>query len=201
MNLVKCISTFVIATVMAFGVHAKAMVGQPAPDFELTSADGSTVKLSDYSDKYVILEWTNHDCPFVKKHYGAGNMQQLQKDQTANGVVWLSIISSANGKQGHVDAAKANALTNKRGAAPSHVLLDESGDVGRLYGAKTTPHMYIISPDGMLAYMGAIDSIKSSNPADIANATNYVTQAMIELNSNKPVSQTITKPYGCSVKY
>lgn len=186
---------------LTFSAHAAVKVNQAAPDFTLTSSSGEQVMLSSFKGKYVILEWTNHDCPFVKKHYGAGNMQSLQKAYTEQDVIWLSIISSAPGKQGHVDATTANMLTNSRGAAPTQVLFDGDGKVGKLYGAKTTPHMYIIKPDGELAYMGAIDSIKSANPADIARATNYVSQAMTELQSGKEVSRPFTKPYGCSVKY
>ncbi|MBW8190117.1 thioredoxin family protein [Neiella marina] len=193
----------VAALSISFWLTAQAAVkpNQMAPDFALPSSNGETISLSDYKGKYVILEWTNHDCPFVKKHYSGGNMQGLQKQYTGQDVVWLSIISSAPGKQGYVDATAANMLTTSREAAPTHVLFDGDGQVGKTYGAKTTPHMYIIKPDGMLAYIGAIDSIKSTDPADIARATNYVTQAMNELEAGQAVSKPLTKPYGCSVKY
>lgn len=200
----KNLSRWLLATfslTLCLSAQAAVKPGQAAPDFTLSSASGETVKLSDYKGKYIILEWTNHDCPFVKKHYSGGNMQSLQKQYTEEGAIWLSIISSAPGKQGYVDATAANMLTTSRNAMPTQVLFDADGEVGKTYGAKTTPHMYIIKPDGMLAYIGAIDSIKSTDPADIASATNYVTQAMDQLQANKAVSQPLTKPYGCSVKY
>lgn len=181
--------------------NAAPQINQMAPDFTLQAANGDMVKLSEHRGKYVVLEWTNHLCPFVKKHYDSGNMQALQKQYTDQGVVWLSVISSAEGKQGFVDSDGANQLTSGRGATPSHVLLDASGEVGKMYDAKTTPHMYIITPEGNLAYMGAIDSIKSASPADIPKATNYVQVAMNELMNGKAVSNPKTKPYGCSVKY
>ncbi|WP_448554734.1 thioredoxin family protein [Thalassotalea montiporae] len=176
-------------------------VDSAAPDFQLVNTQGETVKLADFAGKYVVLEWTNHLCPYVKKHYESDNMQGLQRKYTEQGVVWLSIISSAPGKQGHVSATKADELTIDRKASPSHVLFDESGDVGKLYGAKTTPHMYIIDPKGTLRYAGAIDSIKSANPADIVKATNYVEVSMRSLMTGEPVDKKVTAPYGCSVKY
>lgn len=181
--------------------QAAAKVGEPAPAFAAIDSNGKTVNLADYKGKTVVLEWTNHECPFVRKHYGSGNMQALQKDAAGQGVVWLSVISSAPGKQGHVDAGKANELTASRGAAPSAVLLDAKGTVGRLYGAKTTPHMYIVNPEGKLIYAGGIDSIASADPADIPKATPFVKVALEESRSGKPVSQALTAPYGCSVKY
>ena len=181
--------------------QAKVAPGNPAPDFTLPSADGSDVSLSDFAGKTVILEWTNHGCPFVQKHYKSGNMQSLQTRYTGDDAVWLSIISSAPGKQGHVSADKALTLTEARDAKPTHVLLDEDGTVGRLYGAKTTPHMYIIDPKGTLIYAGGIDSIPSANPQDIEKAMPYVKLALDEAMAGKPVSQAQTRPYGCSVKY
>ena len=181
--------------------HAAPKIGDPAPAFALTGSDGKPYALADFKGKYVVLEWTNHDCPFVKKHYKSGNMQAQQKELTGKGAVWLSIVSSAPGKQGHVDAAGANALTKSRGAAPTAVLLDPAGDVGHKYEAKTTPHMYIVAPDGKLIYMGGIDSVPSSDADDIAGATPYVKVALAEAMSGKPVSNASTKPYGCSVKY
>ena len=192
------LATLLLATGLA---HAAPKLGEPAPAFSLPGADGKTYSLADFKGKYVVLEWTNHDCPFVKKHYGSGNMQSQQKELTGKGAVWLSIVSSAPGKQGHVDAAKANDLTKSRGAAPTAVLLDPSGDVGHKYEAKTTPHMYIVAPDGKLIYMGGIDSIPSSDAGDIAQATPYVKVALAEAMSGKPVTNASTKPYGCSVKY
>ena len=178
-------------------------IGEAAPGFTGTNSNGETVSLSDFDGKTVVLEWTNADCPFVKKHYDESvkNMQGLQTGAAEDDVVWISVISSAPGKQGHVDGATANELTTSRGAAPAHVILDESGDIGRLYDAKTTPHMFVIEDDQSLAYMGAIDSKKSANPADIANSTNYVTAALDAVAAGTAVETTSTKPYGCSVKY
>nr|HCD33061.1 thioredoxin family protein [Phycisphaerales bacterium] len=150
---------------------------KPAPDFELKNSMGKTVKLSDFKNKYVVLEWINHQCPFVKKHYGPSNMQELQKKYTDKGAIWLSICSSANGKQGHLDANGWNQAIKDKKMAATAVLLDEDGSVGKLYGAKTTPHMFIIAPNGNIIYQGAIDSIKSARSSDISGATNYVSEA------------------------
>ena len=189
-------------SLFAGSAFAKATIGEAAPGFTLTSSEGKDVSLSDYAGKTVILEWTNHDCPFVKKHYTSGNMQDLQGAYTEDDTVWLSIISSAPGKQGHVSPAEARELTTSRGAKPTHVLFDPTGDVGRNYGAKTTPHMYVIDDAGtLLAYNGAIDSIRSSDPADIPKATNYVKTAMTAMAAGEKPSPATTKPYGCSIKY
>jgi peroxiredoxin len=197
------LKAFVAASLLfaATAASAAAKVGEPAPDFTLSGADGKSHSLSAYKGKYVVLEWTNHECPFVKKHYKSGNMQAQQKELTGKGAVWLSIVSSAPRKQGHVDAAKAKELTSSRGAAPSAVLLDPSGEVGRKYDAKTTPHMFVVAPDGKLIYMGGIDSIPSADADDIAKATPYVKVALGEAMAGKPVTNASTKPYGCSVKY
>ena len=176
-------------------------IGKEAPSFELVDSDGNKQTLEQFKGKKVILEWTNHQCPFVVKHYGSGNMQGLQKRYTDEGVVWLSIISSAEGKQGFVSGDEANELTASREAMPSKVLFDPSGTVGKTYGAKTTPHMYIIDEDGVLQYNGAIDSIPSADKADIAKAENYVDAAMAALVAGEAVSKPLTRPYGCSVKY
>jgi peroxiredoxin len=204
----RILNSFATAGLLAAALFAVAgsaaaapKIGEPAPDFMLTGADGKSYSLGALKGKYVVLEWTNHDCPFVKKHYGSGNMQAQQKELTGKGAVWLSIVSSAPGKQGNVDAAQALALTQSRGAAPTAVLLDPSGDVGRKYEAKTTPHMFVVAPDGKLIYMGGIDSIPSTDEDDIAQATPYVKVALSEAMSGKPVSHPATKPYGCSVKY
>jgi hypothetical protein len=188
---------------LAFAATAAAAPkpGDTAPDFTLPGSDGKPHSLSAYRGKYVVLEWTNHECPFVRKHYGSGNMQSLQKEATGKGVVWLSVVSSAKGEQGHIDAGKAADLTKSRGAAPTAVLLDPSGEVGHKYGAKTTPHMFVIAPDGKLVYMGGIDSIPSADAEDIAKATPYVKVALNEAMSGSPVTNASTKPYGCSVKY
>lgn len=178
-----------------------ARVGQPAPDFEAVDSQGRTRSLSEFRGRYVVLEWTNAECPFVKKHYGSGNMQSLQKQAAAQGVVWLSIVSSAPGKQGHVTGARADELTRSRGAAPSAVLLDERGEVGRLYDAVTTPHMFIVDPKGTLIYAGGIDDTPSTDPADIPKSKNYVKAALTEALAGQPVTQAVTRPYGCDVKY
>jgi peroxiredoxin len=180
---------------------AAPAVGEPAPAFRVTDTTGKTWTLDALAGKPAILEWTNHDCPYVRKHYDAGNMQALQKEAVGAGYVWLSVISSAPGKQGHVSASEADGLTSSRGAAPSAVLLDESGEMGRAYDAKTTPHMYLIDADGVLRYMGGIDDIRSTDPADILKATNYVRAAMADLAAGDAVAEAVTPPYGCSVKY
>jgi peroxiredoxin len=175
-------------------------VGSPAPAFSAVDSNGKQVSLADYGNKTVVLEWTNDECPFVVKHYGAKNMQALQKKWTDQGVVWLSVVSSSPGEQGFVTPEKANKLTADRGAAPTAVLLDPKGSVGRIYGAQTTPHMYIIK-NGTLAYMGGIDDKPSSNQADIKDAKNFVDLALTELKEGKPVSVSTARPYGCTVKY
>jgi hypothetical protein len=180
---------------------AAPAIGEPAPAFTLRDSTGQTHSLSDFSGKTVVLEWTNHDCPFVKKHYGSDNMQTQQRDATSDDIVWLTVNSSAPGKQGHVDAAAAERIRGNANAAQTAYLLDPDGTAGRAYAAKTTPHMYIIDPDGMLRYAGAIDSIPSASPGDIAKATQYVPQALAELAAGQPVSVTLTRPYGCAVKY
>lgn len=175
-------------------------VDAPAPAFSVVDADGKPQKLSDFAGKTVILEWTNHECPYVRKHYNSATMQNLQKDMTRDGVVWLSVISSPPGEQGYADGPKAKELTRARDAAPSDVLLDPKGAMGRAYGAQTTPHMYIIDPKGTLVYAGAIDDKPSSSPSSLAGAKSYVRQAMAELKAGKPVSEPATKSYGCAIK-
>ena len=181
--------------------NALPEAGQPAPDFEVVDTNGDTVSLSELKGKTVVLEWTNHQCPFVVKHYGSGNMQTLQKEAVSDDVVWVSVISSGEGKQGYVDAEKANQLSAERDASPSHILLDPTGELGHLYAAKTTPHMFVINAEGNVAYMGGIDSIPTADSADIPNATNYVRTALGEIKDGKPVSTSASRPYGCSVKY
>ncbi|MDQ3289415.1 MAG: redoxin domain-containing protein [Pseudomonadota bacterium] len=180
---------------------AAAKVDQPAPAFQLVDSTGQTRSLQDFAGKTVVLEWTNHECPFVGKHYGASNMQAQQRDATVDGLVWLTVNSSAPGKQGHVDGAAAERIRAGAKAVQTAYLLDPDGSTGRAYGAKTTPHMYVIDPEGVLRYAGAIDSIPSADTADIAKATQYVPQALAELAAGKPVSMNVTRPYGCSVKY
>jgi AhpC/TSA family len=175
--------------------------GKPAPGFSAIDSNGKTVKLSDFRGKTVVLEWTNDGFPYVKKHYGSGNMQSLQKDAAAKGIVWLTVISSAPGKQGHVDGSGANALTKSRGAAPAAVLLDPTGALGHLYDARTTPHMFVIDGVGTLVYMGGIDDQPTTDLNGIPAAKNYVRAALDELAAGKPVAEPVTRPYGCSVKY
>ena len=194
-------SAALVASLLVGEAFAAPKVGEQAPDFSVAAADGAKHSLSEFRGRYVVLEWSNADCPFVRKHYGSGNMQQLQKDAKRDNVAWLTIISSAPGKQGHVEAAQAAALSEKRGAEPTAVLLDETGSAGHLYGAKTTPHMFIIDPKGTLIYMGAIDDTASTDPGDIASSKNFVRTALAESRSGKPVTDSVTTPYGCSVKY
>ena len=193
--LLSLLASFSLAT------YAGVEIGKAAPDFTGVDSNGKQHSLSQYRGKTVVLEWTNHDCPYVRKHYNSGNMQKLQKDATANGIVWLSIISSKPGKQGHVSGKQANQLSQSRNASPMAVILDESSEIGLLYGAKTTPHMYIIDKSGELVYMGGIDDNPSKNEADIATSKNYVTAALDALAAGKSIENTITRPYGCSVKY
>ncbi|HHP7243548.1 MAG TPA: redoxin domain-containing protein [Elainellaceae cyanobacterium] len=180
---------------------APVRVGDVAPEFTAVDSMGNTHSLSDFRGQVVVLEWTNHQCPYVGKHYSSGNMQKLQTDATADGAVWLSIISSAPGKQGYVEADKANELTESRDAAPTAVLLDSEGDIGQLYDARTTPHMFVIDEAGLVQYMGAIDSIPTADTADLEKADNYVQAALTSVLASQPVETTATQPYGCSVKY
>ncbi len=180
---------------------AQARIGVPAPAFTLTDSSGRALSLSDFKGKTVVLEWTNHECPYVGKHYRGNNMQALQKKWTAQGVVWLSVISSAPGEQGHVSPQQANKLTADRGAAPSAVLFDPTGKVGHAYGARATPHMYVIGGDGALVYMGGIDDQPSARLDDLKIAKNFVDQALSEIALGKPVSISSSRAYGCSVKY
>ncbi len=180
---------------------ADAIPGRPAPEFTATDSNGKSVKLTDFKGRTVVLEWTNDGCPYVRKHYGSGNMQALQKAAADKGVVWLSVISSAKGEQGYVDGGGANKLTTERKASPAAVLLDPAGAIGRAYGAKTTPHMYVIDKDGRLAYNGAIDDRPTSNVADVKGARNYLTEALAAVVEGKPVAVVSTRAYGCSVKY
>ena len=176
-------------------------VGQAAPAFTATDMNGTPRSLSEFKGKYVVLEWHNQSCPFVKKHYDSGNMQKLQKELTGKGAVWLSIISSAPGAQGYVTAEEEKKYLAEKQAAPTHVLFDPEGTIGHAYGAKTTPHMFVIDDQGVLIYAGAIDDNPSSDAAGAATAKNYVRAAYEEASSGKPVSTASTAPYGCGVKY
>ena len=191
---------FAAAIAIAAPALANPVVGQPAPAFRTVDSNGKARSLSEFKGKTVVLEWTNADCPFVKKHY-AGNMQALQKAAAKDGIVWLTVNSGAPGKQGHVDGAGANAIVRAKGAAPAAYLLDAKGDVGRAYAAKTTPHMYIVDPAGKLVYMGGIDDTPTADVADIKTAKNYVTAALADLKARRAVQTASSKPYGCSVKY
>jgi peroxiredoxin len=180
---------------------AELKTGQAAPEFELTDSAGKKHKLSQYKGKVVVLEWLNHGCPFVQKFYDAGKMQELQKTYTGKGVVWLSVISSAPGKQGHGKAADvAKEQTAKKSNATA-VLMDESGAVGKKFGARTTPHMYVVATDGKLAYQGAMDDQASTDKESIAKAKNYVVAALDASLAGKKIETATTEPYGCSVKY
>jgi glutathione peroxidase-family protein len=180
---------------------AAAIVGQPAPDFSLADDHGASHSLSALKGKYVVLEWVNYDCPFVQKHYKSGNLPGLQREYTAKGVVWLSINSSAPGKQGNYPPAEIDARAKGFGAAFTAYLVDSDGRVGREYGAKTTPHMFVIDPAGTLIYEGGIDDTPSTDIADLKTATNYVRAALDEALAGQPVRVTTSRPYGCSVKY
>ena len=180
---------------------AAVKVGAPAPVFTATATTGKGVSLADYRGQIVVLEWTNHDCPYVRKHYTAKNMQTQQREAAAQGVVWLTSASSATGEEGYVTAAQANDLTKSRDAAPAAVLLDPQSKIARAYGATVTPHMYIIDAAGTLVYKGGIDSIPSADIADIAKAKQYVRVGLDEVLAGKPVSDSSTRPYGCSLKY
>lgn len=191
----------IAALLLSASLFARPEVGLPAPDFSATDTAGNTHSLADFTGRTLVLEWTNHDCPFVVKHYASGNMQGLQQRYTDQGVVWLTVVSSAPGKQGHVTADQADELTATRGAAPTAVLLDPEGTLGRSFDARVTPHMYVIDAEGVLVYMGGIDSIRSADPADIPRATPYVVNALEALAAGQPVPDPVTQAYGCTVKY
>lgn len=180
---------------------AAPVIGQPAPSFVAVDSKGKQHKLADFQGKVVVLEWTNHECPYVKKHYNSSNMQNLQKQATQAGAVWLSVISSAPGEQGQVDGAKADELTASRRASPTAVLLDPQGGIGKSYDARTTPHMYVIDAKGVLRYAGGIDSIASNKVEDIQKADPYLKTALESVLKGENVKQAVTRPYGCGVKY
>ena len=178
-----------------------ARVGEKAPDFTATDSNGAQHTLLQYAGKYVVLEWHNNGCPYVRKQYNSGNMQKLQKEWTARGVIWLTVISSAPGMQGYVTASEENAYIKQMNAAPTAALLDPAGKLGHLYDAKTSPHMFVIDPSGKLIYDGAIDDKPTPDLADVPGARNYVTEALTAAMAGKPVSVQTSRPYGCSVKY
>lgn len=197
------IAAAALLTLAAFAAERAnaADTGSPAPGFTAETAAGETIALGEFAGETVILEWTNHDCPYVRKHYDGANMQALQARAAEDGVTWIQIISSAPGKQGHVSPERALALNEERGAEPAHVVLDESGEIGRAYEARTTPHMYLIDEAGVLRYAGAIDDRNSADPASLEGATNYVALAMDATEAGEAIDPDRTAPYGCSVKY
>ncbi|RRJ94552.1 thioredoxin family protein [Opitutaceae bacterium TAV4] len=202
-HLTTLFRTFAATAALVFGSVLLAVeAGQPAPDFTLTDINGQTHTLSALKGKTVVLEWVNPECPFVVKHYEkSGNIPGLQKSAAADGVVWLSINSAAPGKQGDYDKAQIEAWSKKTSAAPAAYLRDTDGKVGKLYGAKTTPHMFVINAEGVLVYHGGIDSIRSANPGDIAKAEPYVVEALAAVKKGETPATTSAAPYGCSVKY
>lgn len=202
MRIKQLITTFMIIMLsISVGFGRDVKIGKTAPAFSLTDISGKTHNLKDYRGKYVVLEWTNYDCPFVKKHYNSGNMQSLQKKYTEQGIVWLSINSSAPGKQGNFATDEITSRATAHGAAFSAYLRDQDGKVGKRYGAKTTPHMFIVDPKGKLVYMGGIDDIKSTKQTDIGRATNYVAAALDAALAGKTIAVSSSAPYGCGVKY
>jgi peroxiredoxin len=195
------LATFVTITATALHASDSPPVGAKAPEFSATDSNGKTHSLADYKGKYVVLEWFNPECPFVKKHYGSGNMQKLQENFTSKGVTWLTIDSSAPGKEGNLKPEQANKTIADWKVHSTALLLDSNGKVGRTYGAKNTPHMFVINPEGKVVYEGAIDSKATPNPDDIPNSTNYVKVALEESLAGKQVSTPSSRPYGCSIKY
>ena len=188
----------------AMNIFSLAKVGETAPNFSLINQDNKKISLEEFRGKKVVLEWTNHECPFVKRHYETGNMQKLQKELVEDDVIWLSIVSSAKGKQGYIDQDQAKKLTLTRDAYPNHVLLDEDGSVGKKFAAKTTPHMYVIDEDGVLKYQGAIDNLGTMGAlfsTDLSQGVNFVREAIKSLNADTEIKSSNTRPYGCSIKY
>ena len=201
--MIKSISTLVFGAALLAGgsALAQATVGQAAPAFTATDTAGKTVALADFKGKYVVLEWTNPGCPFVQKHYDSGNMPATQKGAVAKGAVWLAVNTTAKDAGDYMAPAALQGWVQSKNGVPTATLMDADAKLGRAYGARTTPHMYVIDPQGKLIYAGAIDSKPTANPADIKTATNYVSQALAEAMAGKPVSQATTRAYGCSVKY
>jgi hypothetical protein len=201
MKMNKLIVGFSLMIAFVTAAFSAVTTGQPAPDFTLTDIGGKVHRLSEYKGKTVVLEWVNPECPFVMKHYGSGNIPKLQKSAVADGVVWLSINTGGKGAQGVYDAGRHEQWAKSVNASPRAFLRDPEGKVARLYGARATPHMFVINADGTLVYNGAIDSIRSTDVADIAKAENYVASALTAVKAGKPVAKAITQPYGCAVKY
>ena len=195
--------TVVMALILLLSTNLAiaAKVGAPAPDFTGTSSTAQEISLAQYQGKYVLLQWHNKDCPYVQAQYDSGNMQKLQKEWTAQGVIWLTVISSAVGKQGYVDGNGAEADVRSTGAAPTATILDPAGKIGRAYGAQTTPHMFVINPQGTLIYNGAIDNRATTSKANVGGSINYVSAALTESMGGKALSHPTSRPYGCSMKY
>ena len=201
MKVIQWLAAGLLASSVASVANANATIGQPAPNFRATDVAGKQVSLADYKGKYVVLEWNNPGCPFVQKHYDSGNMQSLQKRFGAENVAWLAINSTSEGSSDYMAPAKLAAWFEQHNAAPTAVLMDTKGDVGRAFGAKVTPHMYVIDPNGTLVYAGAIDDKRSANVADVKTASNYVVTALTEAKAGKPVSKAASQAYGCTIKY
>lgn len=201
MKLLKTLPSIAVAMLLVANAAGAANVGEKAPDFTLTDVNGKEHSLADYEGKVVVLEWTNYGCPYVKNHYNTGNMQKLQGEMKEKDVVWLTICSSSSGAQGHMSNAKWKSESEKRGVASKAILIDDDGKVGMAYGAQVTPHMYVIDKDGTLMYNGAIDSIASTKAKDIEKAENYVSAAVDAVLAGKPVAKSVSKPYGCGIKY
>jgi len=199
--MIRQAAMFSLFTLVAPLAQAKVAVGEPAPAFSAVDSHGTAHALGDYKGKTVVLEWNNPECPFVRKHYKSGNIPDQQKAATADGVVWLTLNSGAAGKQGHLEGKDADAFLAQYHASPTAYLFDGDGKIGHLYGARTTPHVFVIDAQGVLRYMGGIDSVPSSDVDDLKTATQYVPQALKELASGKAVSVPVSEPYGCSVKY
>lgn len=199
--MIRFIAAFAAVAAVSSPALAAPVLGQPAPAFQAVDAAGKTRALSEFKGKTVVLEWTNNGCPYVQKHYNSGNMQGLQSQATKDGVVWLTLISSAPGMQGYLTGPQARQWKAEEKAASTDVLLDPKGAVGRAYEAKTTPHMYVIDKTGKLVYMGGIDDKPSSEPDSLKGAKNYVTAALADVKAGRAVAQAATRPYGCSVKY
>ena len=199
---IKDFCLLAIAALLALGTaHAAPSVGQKAPDFTLADTSGKTVKLSDFKGKHVVLEWNNPGCPYVRRHYDSANMQTLQKEVTGKNVIWLAVNSTADSHPDYLAAAQLGRWMVQQKAAPTATLMDEDGKVGQTYGARTTPHMYLVDPQGMLIYAGGIDNLPSARGAEQKSATNYVRQGVNEALAGKTLSKPVTAPYGCSVKY
>ena len=197
----KVLSLFAAGLVASTVALAAPTPGQPAPNFRAVDTAGKPVSLADFKGKYVVLEWNNPSCPFVQKHYDSGNMQALQKRYGAENVAWLSINSTAESSSEYLPPAKLAAWFKQQNAAPTAILMDANGDVGRAFAAKVTPHMYVIDPNGTLVYAGAIDDKRSTNPADAKTANNYVAAALADAKAGKPVSKATSNAYGCTIKY